>query len=765
MPTATPILPPSPFDARIAFISSYPPRRCGIATYTKDLATGINNLNPDRLAEIIALDDPLSESLEYPWEVSHRIHQNEWGDYEKVLDYLNNSTIDMVSIQHEYGIYGGEHGAFLVDFVKQLKKPFIVTLHTILTTPGAPHKAIIQELCSRAAAVVVMLPSAVDILRDIYGVAPEKVVAIHHGAPDFPFEPDVTEVKKELGLAGRVVMSSVNLISASKCLEYAIEALPAVVKQCPEFLYLIVGQTHPVVLKNEGEVYREKLQKLARDLGVEDNVRFINEYVTLEQLVDYVRASDFYITPYEGLEQISSGSLAYAIAAGKLCISTPYRYATEMLAGGRGYLVEPQNTQAISDALLHALNNPYDAERMRRKCYAQGRRMTWARVGFRHVRLIDHLIDGGNKGIIYPYPTLSHVRAMTDDIGMLEHTRDGKPDLQEGYSVDDNARALIAALQYRDTKLAQKYLNFLCRAEDEGRMYCDLDVHGNWTPRPGDTEHAYLCTDWHGRALWAAAYAVQHGRTVSIRNKATELVCKLLPHCEHAHSIRTQAFVLLGLACLQECEWEEMQEERAKLLEQMLESITTQYHAHADASWHWPEDKITYDNPRIPHALLEVSRVFNREDIRGMALRMLDFLLDQTYDIQQNHFRFVGNNGWYPKGGKKALFDEQPIEAGATVQACYAAYLVTGLNYYREMLHKAFAWFHGDNILRRSLYNPKNESIYDGIRENGLNMNQGAECILEYLLAYKCYTSLIEQDGLVTLNHPVVPSRSRAISS
>lgn len=744
-------LPPAPLDIRIAFLSTYPPRRCGIGTYTKDLATSINNLNPERLAEIIALDDAISEKLTYPWEVSRRIRQNTWEDYERVLDYLNNSVIDMLSIQHEYGIFGGSDGDYIVRFVRQLEKPYIVTLHTILKNPTDGQRKVIQDMCERARAVIVMLESAADILCDVYGVSAEKIVPIHHGAPDFPFEED-DEAKELLGLQGRLVMSSVNLISEGKGIEYAIEALPEVVKRYPDFLYLIVGQTHPVILEREGEVYREDLTKRVHELGLENHVRFINKYVSLEELITYVRASDFYITPYEGLEQISSGSLAYAIAAGKMCISTSYRYAQEMLAGGRGVLVPPKSPEHITEALLQILADPERADRIRRKCYAQGRKMTWARVGFRHVRLMDHLLMGSRSSQRYPKPRLDYVSFLTDEHGILEHSKRNEKDYVEGYATDDAARGLIVAIHYGDKKLAKQYMAFLLSAIHEHQVYCDKDHDGTW--------RKLGVGDWFGRTFWAACYALRHGPTASLRTQAGEVIAQLLPSARQITTVRTQSFMLLGLCLLQELEVETWRNERDELLEFYLKPITESYQANQTAQWHWVESRLLYDNAIVPYALLEVARVYNRADAQELGLILLDFILDHTFDVQANHFHFVGNKGWLERGKEKAAYDEQPIEAASTTLACVAAYQVTGMSYYREMAGKAIAWYHGDNVLRRPLYNTSRHSVYDGITASGLNENQGAESILSYLLASLAYAKLKREGALSDRFDPSTSERT-----
>lgn len=731
-------LPPAPLDLRIVFISSYPPKRCGIGTYTKDLANSINNLNPEHVCEVVAMDDAISQQHNYPWEVSHRIYQDNWADYEKVLEYLNNSVIDIVSIQHEFGIYGGRDGKYIADFAKKLTKPFIVTLHTVLEKPNPTQKRIIQDLCKKALAVVVMLPVGVDILRQSYGVEMGKVVHIHHGAPDLPFFED-EETKQKLGFEGKIIMSSINLLSNGKGIEYAIRALPKVVQKYPQFMYLIVGQTHPIVKKNEGEVYRRSLEKLVKELGLENNVKFINEYISLEKLIDYIKATDFYITPYLNMEQISSGSLAYAIAAGRLCISTPYRYAAEMLAGGRGYLVEPESSREITKAILKGLSHKKETLKIREKCYMRARSMTWEDVGFRHVHMIDHLLQADSNPVIIPRPSLRYLRHFTTRVGLLEHSDRNKKNIVEGYSVDDNARGLIVAVMFDDVRLSKKYLNFIYAAEKDGKMYSDREHDGSWIGHPE-------IGDWLGRAFWAASYTVRYGTTQRVRRKAMSLVSKLLPACLEIENLRSASFVLLGLTHLKYAEWDEQLDLREKIINRSCEMIINEYYRHATASWFWPEEKMTYDNTRIPQAMIEIGHAYKNREWVELGLKMLDFVIDNTYDLKRNHFRFIGNKGWLYKGKPKADFDEQPIEAGSTVQACFSAFKATGLSYYREMAIKAFMWYHGDNIMRRSMYNHARASVYDGINRDGININQGTEPILEYLLGYDCYAKLVEEE-------------------
>jgi hypothetical protein len=424
-----------------------------------------------------------------------------------------------------------------------------------------------------------------------------------------------------------------------------------------------------------------------------------------------------------------------------------------MLAGGKGYLVESKNPESITKAILRGITHKVEANLMREKAYSLGRHMIWDRVGFRYLRVLEHLLSNRQKPTIYPRPTLSYLRTMTNEIGLVEHSSLDSHNLAEGYSVDDAARGLIVAIQYGDKKLADHYLNFMVKSESNGKIYCDADETGTFIGEPG-------VGDWFGRTFWAAAYAMRHGQTLAHRKRAADLVRKMIPRAKDASSLRTFAFILLGLVCLKELEWDELYDEREGLRQQTIRFIREEFEKHNDPNWRWPAESITYDNTRIPQALLEASIAWDDPKLKEFGLELLNFVLDHTFNILENHFRYIGNKGWYKKGGPRAHFDEQPIEAGSTVQACYAAYRASGLGYYRDMAKKAFAWYHGDNILRRPLFNARRQSVFDGLNEGEINPNQGAESILEYLLAYTCYAKLIEE-GFLARDFAYAPQLAR----
>lgn len=723
---------------RVVYLSTYVPRKCGLATFTRDLTGAMNLLNPERPAEIIALDDPASEQLSYPLEVVKRIRQGVWSDYERALRYLNYHSADLVVIQHEFGIWGGADGEFVVKFVEKLNKPCVVVFHTVLARPTTHQREIMNFLCQRAAGVVVMLRAAADLLRREYGVEAKKVTVIHHGVPDFARHP-AEAFKVQLNLSGRVIMSNINLLSESKGIEYAIRALPPVVAEYPSFLYLIIGETHPVVRSQDGERYRTRLEAIVRELNLEASVQFIDRYLSLEELVRYVQASDFYVTPYLNPEQAASGSLAYAIGAGKVCLSTPYFYAREMLGRGRGVLVPFRNSRAIANGLLDLLAHPDKRLLIERRAYAEGRLMTWPRVALRYLELFQGALEYKPRfspsGV--PKPSLDYVHKLTTRWGILEHGALNVPNEAEGYSVDDNAKALIVALAHRDRPLVRRYLTFLCQAEREGMLYNDRSADSAWQGEPG-------MGDWWGKAVWALGCLIQAQPSALLAKQGRQLFLQLYSRVPELSSPRAIAYAILGLVMVVE------KPTYAKLttatlsntIGELAAKLVALFQEQAGEGWRWFEPSLTYDNARLPQALLAAAHSSADPQTEVVGRQSLDWLLSQTFDTTRNCFSFVGCSGWYHKGVERAIFDQQPVEAGATVEACATAYLVTGDERYRQLAEQAFAWYHGNNILYQSLVDTCTGGVFDGLTPHGVNRNHGAEATLSYHLAYLALQSL-----------------------
>ncbi len=722
---------PSLKDKRIAILSTYLPRKCGIGIYTKDLASNLNLLNPSRPVEIIAMDAQ-DEKLVYPSEVSMIIHQNEWQDYVTTAKAINNSILDLLLIQHEFGIFGGTSGELIVDFIKLIKKPIIITLHTVLQNPNNTQKRIISQLSKKAQKLLVMLPSAVDILVQKYQVSPSKIEVIPLGTPNFSFVEDTTVRKDSLGLKNKIVMSSINFLSRGKGFEYVIQALADIVKKYPNFTYLIIGQTHPTVLKREGEIYRKSLEDLVKKFKLTKNVKFVNQYISTEKAHEYIQASDFYITPYDSLEQISSASLSSAIAAGKICISTSFRYAAENLSGDRGYLIGAKNALEIRDVILHGLKNTEQADTMRKKCYSNGRLMVWPKVSYQHLETFDKVLSRKFKKGTIPHPKLEYIKKLTNKVGIFEHSGDKHIYYKEGYATDDNARALIVSLLHQNYKLSSTYLGFLESAQNKGQMYCDKKISGQW-------EGKATLGDHFGRSVWAVCIA-SLSENPKIKNRALLLLEKLLPKIKNLKYLRPKAFCLIGLSLLLPDKLPQFSLEINKLSKQLCEDLIHAFSLSSTPKWLWFENTLTYDNPRLSQSLLAYANVTGDKKANEIGLKSLNFLVDQTYDIDTKCFRFVGCNGWFSQFGTKALDDEQPLEASATIEALAEAYQLTKKHYYIDLAEKAFAWYHGDNIFKQPLYNSIKSSVYDGLGKTlgsiGVSRNQGAESVLSYNLAF-----------------------------
>ncbi len=378
--------------ARVIYVSSYIPRKCGIATFTKDLTNAVNVINPYGLAEILAVTDPAGgNGYEYPWEVKYRIHQEDEKEFIAAADYINSSSAEIVCLQHEFGLFGGRDGAYIIEFLKRVNKKVVTTLHTVPEKPTEGQKKIVQQIFKYSDAVVVMIEPVLDRLVKVYKVPERKVAVIHHGVPDIPFG-GTEHFKSITGLSGKKVMTAINLIASNKGFEYAIRALPEVVQKFPNFVFLIIGETHPTVKKKEGEKYRESLEKLVKELKLSKHVQFINSYVTLEELVNYLRATDIYITPYLDPQQIASGTLSYAVGAGKVCISTPYLYAKEVINGNRGILVPFQSSNEITEAIMQVLSDNNYKQALEQESYRYGRFMTWSAVALDYFDLFNFVL-------------------------------------------------------------------------------------------------------------------------------------------------------------------------------------------------------------------------------------------------------------------------------------------------------------------------------------------------------------------------------------
>lgn len=731
----------------IAVVGNYPPRQCGIATFTSDLVQAISGELREANCWAVAMND-LPEGYHYPAQVRFEMAQKDLSDYRLGADFLNMNQVDVVSIQHEFGIFGGQHGRHLLELMRNLRMPVVTTLHTVLARPEPGQKATIQEVARLSDRVVVMSLKALELMEQVYGVPSSKLELIHHGIPDVPFV-DPNFYKDQFGLEGRQVILTFGLLSPGKGIEHMIDALPRVVSHRPEAIYVVLGATHPHVRRLEGESYRLSLQRRARERGVENHLVFHNRFVSLEELCEFLGAADIYVTPYLNQEQIVSGTLAYALGCGKAVVSTPYWYAQEMLAHGRGRLVPFQDPDALAGQILDLLENEAERHATRKKAYIFCRSMVWKEVARRYLEVFSEVREERQRyprvffqartlegtPLELPEVKLDHLKLLTDDVGILQHAKYIVPDRFHGYCTDDNSRALIAVMLAQNlleesrtlVPLACTYLGFLHHAfnEQRGRFRNFMSYDRRWMEEEG-TE------DSHARALWGLGVTVGISSMESLTAMALHLFHKALPAITGFTSPRAWAFALVGIHAylIRFSGDSEVRRVRAILAERLMDL----YKANASQDWPWIEDTLTYANGKISQALIMAGQWMQRGDMVEAGLCSLQWLLRVQTD-PKGHFVPIGNRGWYSRGGPRARFDQQPIEAQNMIQACIEAYNVTGETRWVEEARRCLEWFLGRNDLNTPLFDYGTGGCCDGLTADGANLNQGAESTLAWLLS------------------------------
>jgi len=731
----------------IALIGSYPPRRCGIATFTADLAAAIVDNDANIECIILAMNDR-RDGYAYPNTVKFEISQDKLNEYPLAADFLNLRNVDAVCLQHEYGIFGGQRGSFIIELAKNLKSPLITTLHTVLRDPLAEERKIINQLADLSASLVVLSQCAADFLRDIYQIPDSKITLIHHGIPDIPFlDPD--PCKEKLGAGNKTIILTFGLLSPGKGIEFMIDALPDIISSHSDVIYYVVGATHPHCKAESGEDYRLSLHHRAKELGVGDNIVFLDQFLERDELIEIIRAADIYVTPYLSETQVVSGTLAYAVGAGKAIVSTPYWHAQEMLADERGRLVPFRDSSALSQEINKLLDFPQERLRMRRAAYEYARPMVMKEMGRRYLTLfaqakaqyssaddlpaLDTLNQHEQR---LPRVNLAHLRRMTDHTGVLQHAKFTVPNRAHGYCVDDNARALIVSARAYDldrtdtslTELSSIYLSFLDDAFDpeSGRFRNFMSYERKWLESVGSE-------DSHGRALWALGVMAGCGRNPGQVALATKLFHEALPALASFSDSRAIAFPVLGMqAYLRQHDNDHQVRELLQSLGQRLQARFEQY---ATADWQWHEAMLAYDNARLPEALMACGRAINDDGMVSTGLRVLEWLRDIQIEQSGGWFAPVGNQGWYPKAGSKAQYDQQPLEAAAMIGACIEAYECTQREEWVQLASTCFNWFLGKNDQQIKLYDHTSGGCRDGLMRDGVNENQGAESTLSYLMS------------------------------
>lgn len=730
---------------RVVLIGSFPPRRCGIATFTCDVLDALKTASPDLDCRVVAMTDEGGD-YDYGRDVMFQVRQNNAADYLEAARRINEADPEAVCVQHEFGLFGGPAGEHLMLMLDAVRAPVTTTLHTVLTRPDGDQRRVFERLIKRSARIIVMAERGRQILTDVWNVPASKIVVTPHGAPDRPLI-DTAEPKARLGLDGHEVMLTFGLLSPGKGLESVIRALPAIVQARPTALYVILGATHPHLIASEGEVYREGLSDLARELGVGDHVRFHNQYVDTPLLLDWLSAADLYVTPYLNEAQITSGTLSYAVALGKAVISTPFWHAQELLADGRGVLTPFNDPEALAAAAIALLGDPERLTALRRRAWEAGRETLWSRLAERYLAVFAEARETrpparaasaeprSFAAEALPRPALGGVRRMTDGVGMLQHSVHAVPDRNHGYCVDDNARALLLMHRLRavgvntaETQaLAETYAAFVHHAwnDSAGRFRNFMAYDRTWLEDVGSDDSV-------ARAWWSVAVTASEAGSPALRQWARELAVRISGHLDSFTALRTYAFLVLGLASLVRAE-PGLTRER-DLLERLAAGLAGVHNGCETSDWCWFEDGLTYDNARLPEALLRAGQVLDDERLVTAGLRSLDWLCGMQTGAG-GVFRAVGTANFGQPLTVAAPFDQQPLEAAATVDACAAAYAASGDPRWLLEARRAFDWFLGKNDLGVPLGDPLTGDCYDGLTPTGPNLNRGAESVLSFQLA------------------------------
>jgi glycosyltransferase involved in cell wall biosynthesis len=731
---------------RVAFIGNHLPRRCGIATFTHDLHRAISFDRLDLETGVVVMTDS-GRTYDYPAAVLLQIHEEAIDEYVRAADFLNRSRFDVVCLQHEYGIFGGEAGRNIVELLLRLEMPVVTTLHTVLAQPSPIQQEVMSEIIDASTKMIVMAEKGHELLRSVHHVSPRKIEIIPHGIPDFPFL-ETHHAKAKLGLVGKTILTF-GLLSPSKGIENVIDAMPTIIKSCPNAMYVILGATHPNLVRHEGEAYRDKLTARVRELGIEGHVIFYNQFVDQATLLDFISMCDVYVTPYLNEAQMTSGTLAYSFGLGKAVVSTPYWHARELLADGRGILVPFGDAEAISREVSGLLTDDVRRLAMRKRAYAASRSMTWSQTAKRYLAVFAAAhesalheavlplttVDVPTKVAVIPEVRIGHFLSLCDNTGMLQHAVHSVADRAHGYCVDDNARALLlssALASSGEAKLLSeidttRFAAFIQHAwnPDTRRFRNFMSYDRRWLESSGSE-------DSHGRTLWALAECARSDTDSSRRTWAAALFKTALPIVGTFSSPRAWAFSLLGLNVYCALETGDLAAHRMRKL--LADKLMTLFLANQRPDWLWFEDVLAYDNARLPQAMIETGLATHTVAYVEAGLGSLRWLM-ALQTAPSGCFRPVGSKSFGRIRQRPDAFDQQPVEATATIAACLAARRANDGEEWPKAAMRAFAWFLGENDLQTALIDPNTGSCSDGLHPDRANENKGAESALSYLLA------------------------------
>ncbi|KPK88229.1 MAG: glycosyl transferase [Bacteroides sp. SM23_62_1] len=729
---------------KFAYIGTYPPRQCGIGTFTQNLLHSMI-IHKDKSREnhegiVVAMND-LDATYEYTDDVKFIIRQEHQRDYIQAAKFINYSGSDICILEHEYGIFGGESGVYILPLLHRLEIPLMVTLHTVLKNPSYNEKAILQEISKMANKIIVMSNRAIKFLTEVFLIPSEKIALFEHGVPDLQFSQEQT--KKEFNLEGKNVLMTFGLLSRNKGIETVIRALPAVVAKHPNIMYIILGKTHPSVIRFSGEEYRNFLRRLIKTLDLENNVFFLNEFISQKELFKYLYAIDIYITPYLNEAQITSGTLSYAVGAGAAVISTPYWHAQELLADGRGRLFDFNNSSQLADILIELLDKPETLKTLRKRAYDYGRNITWPKIGKQYVDTAKSIVEETPVKVVVketiidplllPDFSLGHIRRLTDDTGIIQHAKFGIPNLKEGYCLDDNARALLMVLMaYRQKKdpialeLLPIYLSYIHYMQNkDGTFRNFLSFKREYLDEVGSE-------DSFGRAVWALGYLLGNSPNDAYYQSGRMIFFDASKNFNKLRSLRGTANTIIGICYY--LRTNKSDEAMTEILRKMVYRIIDQYDDEKSPDWKWYEPILSYDLGILPLSLFHAYEFLPEDKILDTAIESMNFLT--SIKLKDGFLSLIGNQKWYRKGGERAYYAQQPVDTMAMVMMYYQAYIATKNTEYLNLMFTSFMWFLGENDLRMTLYDFETHGCCDGIERYGINRNQGAESTLAYLVSH-----------------------------
>lgn len=742
---------------KIAFIGTYPPRKCGIGTFTNNLLNAIaSNLPKKRISEnamVFAITDGNNE-YKYPEEVKYSIRQDHQRDYINAARLINFSDAEACILEHEFGIFGGDDGAYILPFIHRLEKPLIVTFHTVLKEPSFTQKSIVEEIGKKASKIIVMSNKAINFLTEIYHIPKEQICLIEHGVPEFDHISQ-EDAKTRLGLSNKKLLFTFGLLSRNKGIETVLHALPAVVEKHPDIIFIVLGATHPNVLKHSGDEYRNFLIRLVNNYKLQKHVFFHNEFASEERLFEYLYASDIYITPYLNEAQITSGTLSYAVGAGSAVVSTPYWHAQELLDENRGILFEFKNNAQLSEVLLDLLDHPKKLAEIRSNAFNYGKKIRWPKIGKAYLNCVKEVVSAFefqpkvSKHYIdlplLPKYSMEHIKRLTDDTGIVQHAKYGIPNLKEGYCLDDNSRALLmSVMAYKQNKDQEalklmpvylSYIHYMQRSSGNFRNFLSfnrsfLDEHGS--------------EDSFGRTIWALGYLLRYPPNNAFRELGKEIFFRSAPFIDQISSIRGAANTIIGISFY--LKYIKEDEEMRNKMNRLVDILVQAYNSSSKPNWQWFENIMTYDNAILPLALLSAYEIDNNKDILNIALKTSEFLESKVWI--DGHLCPVGNKGWLPEDGKKAEYDQQSIDVMAMILLYYRLFKVQKSSKYIERMFSSYLWFLGENTLRLPLFDHETKGSCDGLEEHGLNRNQGAESTLAYWISHLTVLATQEQEHL-----------------